>query len=564
MDVFGFPVTIGGTVTASGGGIIDIGGGGTVEASGSVQSSIVIDFTDATQNLLILGGVSSSQPGEFAGTIEGFGTGDTIDLPSLPYSAADTETFTNNILTISNGTTTLATLQMTGSYTTSSFALVDDNSGTAVVVAGGTVSNTNWLPVVDLAIQGVLRQAPDPTTAATLAGELTAGTITEGGMISGLISEAQSTTVPGLVTFNQFYGTTPSSAGLDYLANFDVQLAQAGFSLINVWVNLGASFAANGQFGAEYGSMTPVQFVDAAYTSIFGYAPSQAAQNVFTSSVDFYTTFAGSELGAYGAEAGIMMYLANQDPTSTYAIAATNFLEAAALGTATYQTSLVGTYAAPVSAASSLQTSSGITTFAVLDSSANVAASLNSLEGDSKLIAITLTDTGPLSISAVQLSSDAAALAEINSSFSLSVTGTSGADTADLSKISASATINLAGDTVSASAGLNAPSLTFVGPVDTILLGSAAATVDYAVQPASGIEEIFNFQYGSDQLDLLGVAPGQLEAFDTTVNGQHAIALASSSDLTHGVVLAGMGSSQTAADLLANHLTFSNGNAIVT
>jgi hypothetical protein len=44
-------------------------------------------------------------------------------------------------------------------------------------------------------------------------------------------------------------------------------------------------------------------------------------------------------------------------------------------------------------------------------------------------------------------------------------------------------------------------------------------------------------------------------AFDTTLNGQHAIALASSSDLSHVIVLAGLGSNLTAGDLLADHQT---------
>ncbi len=187
------------------------------------------------------------------------------------------------------------------------------------------------------------------------------------------------------------------------------------------------------------------------------------------------------------------------------------------------------------------QGGANITTFAVNDSTANVAASLDALERDNKLSAITLTDTNPLSISSTQLSADVVALDKITGTYSLAVSGTSGADTADLSNIAAPATISLEGDTISASAGLSASSLSFLSPMDTVILGSAAARVQYAVQPTSGIEEIFDLRYGLDRLDLLGVAPGQVAAFDTTPNGQHAIALASSSDLCHGVVLAGPG-----------------------
>ena len=56
------------------------------------------------------------------------------------------EFFANNTLTISDGTTALATLQMAGPYTSSSFVLSNDNNGTAIVAAGSlhplTISGT--------------------------------------------------------------------------------------------------------------------------------------------------------------------------------------------------------------------------------------------------------------------------------------------------------------------------------------------------------------------------------------------------------------------------------------
>jgi hypothetical protein len=125
------------------------------------------------------------------------------------------------------------------------------------------------------------------------------------------------TTVPELITFDFFYGKTPSSAGVDYLTHYDAQLAQMGFSQQNVWVDLGASFAFNGQFGATYGSMTHDQFVDSVYTSIFGAAPSAAAHSTLVNSMDFYAEFAGSELGSRGAVTGAMLDLAAQNPIAT-------------------------------------------------------------------------------------------------------------------------------------------------------------------------------------------------------------------------------------------------------
>jgi hypothetical protein len=62
---------------------------------------------------------------------------------------------------------------------------------------------------------------------------------------------------------------------------------------------------------------------------------------------------------------------------------------------------------------------------------------------------------------------------------------------------------------------------------------------------------------------LIGADKVFLQAHDTTVNGVHAISLYSSADPIHGIVLTGMAPSQTAADLLANHLTFAGGHALI-
>ena len=145
------------------------------------------------------------------------------------------------------------------------------------------------------------------------------------------------------------------------------------------------------------------------------------------------------------------------------------------------------------------------------------------------------------------------------------VTATGTGNALDLSAQTQATTINLGGNTASATAGLNAPALAFIGTPDAITLGSAADTIEYKLAPVSGIETIANFALGTDELniDLLGAAAGVLKAYDTTVGGQHAIAIASSADLAHGVVLLNVASSQTAADLLANHTTFSGGHALI-
>ncbi len=117
----------------------------------------------------------------------------------------------------------------------------------------------------------------------------------------------------------------------------------------------------------------------------------------------------------------------------------------------------------------------------------------------------------------------------------------------------------------SAAAGLHAASLSFIGSPRQVVMGTMPATVDYKVAAGGGIEAIAGFRYGLDQLriDLAGTPMADLAAFDTTVGGQHAVSLASNADLAHGVVLLGMGPGQTAADLMAHHLTFAGGEALV-
>jgi hypothetical protein len=116
----------------------------------------------------------------------------------------------------------------------------------------------------------------------------------------------------------------------------------------------------------------------------------------------------------------------------------------------------------------------------------------------------------------------------------------------------------------SAASFLNASSLTFIGSPLAVTMGSGTTTASAAIPPAAGIEEIAGFTYGTDKLILdLRDLSGSLEAFDTTVGGVHAIALAGSNDLTHGIVLLGMPTANTAANLLASHLTLSGSTATI-
>jgi hypothetical protein len=97
-------------------------------------------------------------------------------------------------------------------------------------------------------------------------------------------------------------------------------------------------------------------------------------------------------------------------------------------------------------------------------------------------------------------------------------------------------------------------------------LGSGAATINYSLAPSSGIEIITNFQPGLDDLNIMmnGAPNSALHAANTTYNGAHSIALYSSADPTHGVVLANVSSSLTASKLMSSHVAFSGGIAVIT
>ena len=130
----------------------------------------------------------------------------------------------------------------------------------------------------------------------------------------------------------------------------------------------------------------------------------------------------------------------------------------------------------------------------------------------------------------------------------------------------AAVTINTGSDLASVSAGLSfAGNLQFINNPNTIFLGDGATNITYTMKPSSGIDLIQNFQYGIDQLniDLNGASNTKIFAANTNVGGIAAISIYSSENPSTGIVLGGMTNGQTAADLLAKHLTFSNGHAII-
>lgn len=232
---------------------------------------------------------------------------------------------------------------------------------------------------VRAAALGVLRTLD--SREGTIVAQIDAGHLSLDQYTDQLVSSAQSTTVPALVTYDFFFGNSPSAGGLDFLSSFAAQIqtpAGGGLSVVNTFVNLAATEAINplNSFTAQYGVIAiPSQqtFFSNVYSNLFGHAPSQAAiDNYFKTQTfnlpngatitgttfDFYReyvreslpvaqqTVANLENGARGAVIGTLLYFAEADPTTQYAQSTKHFLQDAAVETPIYQASLIGTYLA--------------------------------------------------------------------------------------------------------------------------------------------------------------------------------------------------------------------------
>ena len=119
---------------ASGTGDFDVGGTGVLEFGGAVDGSHTVDFT-STSGVLEL-----AAPGAFAPTIENFSEGDKIDLLNTAVTGLS---YANGVLTVSDGATTVATLNLQGAYTSADFIdPTDNNGGTDIELAQNAAQAT--------------------------------------------------------------------------------------------------------------------------------------------------------------------------------------------------------------------------------------------------------------------------------------------------------------------------------------------------------------------------------------------------------------------------------------
>ena len=104
----------------TGHGTLEVAAGGTISLLAGADSSQAFDFLAKT------GALDLTNPLDFAGHIHGFSGSDIIDLVN---TAETSYNYAGGILTVDNGTTTVASLHFNGSYTTADFTLGSDGHG---------------------------------------------------------------------------------------------------------------------------------------------------------------------------------------------------------------------------------------------------------------------------------------------------------------------------------------------------------------------------------------------------------------------------------------------------
>lgn len=134
----GGTLRLAGNVLGTGTATIDTGA--TLAANGGLSVASVA-FADGSETLAL------ADPAAVTSVLSGFGAGDVIDLQHI---AATSLQFLGGVLTIKDGTATVADLTFRGAYTTADFALKADGSGgTDIIFAAGASAATwalDWTP----------------------------------------------------------------------------------------------------------------------------------------------------------------------------------------------------------------------------------------------------------------------------------------------------------------------------------------------------------------------------------------------------------------------------------
>ncbi len=136
-----FASTLGGT------GSLKIDSGAVLEADSTAAASLSTTFNGTGATLAL------KNPAKFASTISGFAPGDTIDLLGKKATAASVNA--SDQLVIVNGATTVATLQLAGTYTGDTFSVTSDGAGGSnVTVSTGAMASPHAFVAAMAAVGG--------------------------------------------------------------------------------------------------------------------------------------------------------------------------------------------------------------------------------------------------------------------------------------------------------------------------------------------------------------------------------------------------------------------------
>ena len=360
-------------------------------------------------------------------------------------------------------------------------------------VGNHTPANADWATLVEKAYAEVQAQG---LITGNMTGEGNSfATIGNTGSIEYALEE-----ITGATAITDFSGATGAWARYVYNQYFDVTAYTGGLSASSVLSTLAADLLVGDDLVLD--SLTNATDSSGRVTLVAAHAMSIYGYDASTGLVEIRNPWGGPTNASYDVtfEVSLNALLSDRDTITTDNV-----------GTAT---SVSG---ASVVAASALQTMAQVTAFTVTDTVANVDAVLSGLIADTKLNSVTIN-------------------------------GTTGADSLTLTGLAAAATINMDGDSDKAAvAGFastgsgagKATSLALGSSYDAIALGAGAATIDFAL--GSTVEDVTAF---SSAHDLLSITLNGASLEQTLVNGGDW--LSSSSDFTHGAFLAGVSSLQRA------------------
>ncbi len=328
------------SATVNSGGYLLVDAGAVASGTVISKGAFVTVTGGAISNALVSAGayVDVSKGGMLTGAT--FQPGAGADFADIPYSANATATLNaaTDILTITGGGTT-STVQLAGNYTGDTFSLSSDFSvlnfgqgpaGTNIMV---NAARANPDTEVTNVYEAVLQRAPDTTGLAFWSNGLGSGSVPPIGFSYAIATsqEAQANVVP-IVDVYTTLGRAPDQAGLQ----FWVQQYEAGTSL-NV---IAGDFLASPEGQQVYGSpvvasaASDAAFVNTAYQKVLGRSADAGGFALWTDTLHANAITPGAVLADLAL---------SPEGQARDASAATNFLIAAANGTANYGGSLFPT-----------------------------------------------------------------------------------------------------------------------------------------------------------------------------------------------------------------------------